>query len=183
MMTASLVLEYPAGEPTLFPDENDGVRGFGIMTNEPPIAFHLAAIQHLQWKRGLLRQAVPVPGSWYPEDRYMRTWMVKSTMPPPQSLQQALSQAVGALNTITVPMGAPPGTDSGKGSGEKGDSDHSLFGVVRDHGNRVLYWRSAINPSLQRLRLADLRLGEGEPVKTLSVRSGPWFVDAASRLS
>ena len=27
----------------------------------------------------LARQAVPVPGSWYPEDRFMRVLMVKET--------------------------------------------------------------------------------------------------------
>ena len=33
------------------------------MTNEPGFAYHLANVKHLQWKRTLARQAVPVPGT------------------------------------------------------------------------------------------------------------------------
>ena len=61
---------------------------------------------------------------------------------------------------------------------DSADADHSLFGVVRDHANRVVYWRSAINPSLQRLRLADADLATGATPRTLAVTSGPWFHDA-----
>lgn len=176
----SLVLESPAGELLDWVDENDDETGFGIMTNEPGFAYHLANVKHLFWKRTLARAAVPVPGSWYPEDRFMRAYMVKSAMPPPSSLQQAVAQAVGTLNVVTVPMGAPPGTDSGKASGELGDADHSLWGVVRDHAEPTLYWRSAANPSLQRLRLADVDLSAGAAPRRIVVSAGPWFHDAAA---
>jgi hypothetical protein len=109
----SLVLEYPDAEPHFFDDVNDGVNTFGIMTNEPNFEYHLMNVQHLLWKRTLARQAVPVPGSWYPEDRFMRAYMVKSAMPLPTSSQEAVAYAVAALNVVTVPMGNPPGTDTG----------------------------------------------------------------------
>merc|ERR1712224_600131 len=110
----------------------------------------LANGRHLTWKRTLVRQAVAVPGGWYPEERFMRVLMVKEAQAPPTSLQVAVAQAVGVLNTITVPMGPVPGTDSGPHSAEMGLSDHSLFGVVRDHADKTMYWRSALNPSLTR---------------------------------
>jgi len=176
---ASLVVETPAdGTLHLHDDPNDGMDGFGIMTNEPPFEYHTLNAKHLAWKRTLARQAVPVPGSWYPEDRFMRVLMVKETMPPPVSLQAAVAQAVGTLNTITVPMGAPPGTDSGVHSAEMGLADHSLWGVVRDHAARTIYWRSAYNPSLQRLRLSDVDLSDGAPSLQVAVAAGPWFQDA-----
>jgi len=174
----SLVLESPQGTVEEFVDANDDQSGFGIMTNEPGFAYHLANVKHLQWKRGLIRQAVSVPGGFYPEERYMRAYMVKSAMPPPASLQEAVAQAVGTLNTITVPMGSQYGTDSGKTSGELGESDHSLWGVIRDHAAPAVYWRSALNPSLQRLRLQDADLAEGATPRTISVTGGPWFRDA-----
>ena len=68
-------------------------------------------------------------------------------------------------------------------SGELGDADHSLWGVVRDHAAKTLYWRSAQNPSLQRLRLADVALAPGAAVRSLAVSGGPWFADAAGRLA
>ena len=180
----SLVVETPAdGTLHLHDDPNDGANGFGIMTNEPVFEYHIANAQHLAWKRTLVRQAVPVPGSWYPEDRFMRVLMSKQTMPPPSSLQHAVAQAVGVLNTITVPMGSPPGTDSGPHSAEMGESDHSLWGVIRDHASPAVYWRSAYNPSLQRLRLADVDLSKGAPVKHLAVSAGPWFADAKGALA
>ena len=113
--------------------------------------------RHLQWKRTLVRQAVTVPGTWYPEERFMRVLMVKQGMPPPKSMQTAVAQAVGVLNTITVPMGSPPGTDSGPTSVEHGDFDHSVFGVIRDHADPTFYYRSAYNPSLQRVRLSAIQ--------------------------
>jgi len=65
-------------------------------------------------------------------------------------------------------------------SGELGDSDHSLWGVVRDHADPTVYWRSASNPSLQRLRLADVDLSVGAAPRTIVVSAGPWFHDAAA---
>ena len=180
----SLVVETPAdGTLHLHDDPNDGVAGFGIMTNEPPFEYHLANGRHLAWKRTLVRQAVPVPGSWYPEERFLRVLMAKQPMPPPPSLQRAVAQAVAVLNTITVPMGDVPGTDSGPTSAEMGLSDHSLFGVVRDHAAKAIYWRSAHNPSLRRLRLSDVDLRKGAAPKQMRVESGAWFQDAAAALA
>ena len=134
-------------------DLNDGGEtGYGIMTNEPAFEYHLANIKHLQWKRGLARQSVSVPGSWYPEERFMRIYMVKTGMETPNSYSQAIMQAVHVLNTVTVPMGDQFGTDSGAKSGE-GKGDHTLYGVVYDHLGKQLYWRTTSNQNLQKLDL------------------------------
>jgi choloylglycine hydrolase len=67
---ASLVIELVGGVKKLYLDLNDnGVTGFGIMTNEPELSYHLTNVEHYEWKRSLSRQAVAVPGGWYPEDR------------------------------------------------------------------------------------------------------------------
>ena len=113
----------------------------------------------------------------------MRVLMVKQGMPPPKSMQTAVAQAVGVLNTITVPMGSPPGTDSGPTSVEHGDFDHSVFGVIRDHADPTFYYRSAYNPSLQRVRLSDVDLSVGAAPKTLSVAAGPWYADASGNMA
>jgi len=177
----SLVVEFPDAEPHFFDDDNDGKETFGILTNEPNFEYHLMNVQHLLWKRTLARQAVPVPGSWYPEDRFLRAYMVKSAIPPPGSKQEAVAYAVAALNTVTVPMGTPPGTDTAA-NWPAGHNDHTLWGCIRDHAEKAFYWRSALNPSLQRLRLADVDLSEGAAQRSLDVRTGPWFTDAAARL-
>jgi penicillin V acylase-like amidase (Ntn superfamily) len=60
----SLAMEFMGGELKLYYDLNDdGKTGFGIFTNEPTLDYHIKNIQHLQWKRGLARQAVSIPGT------------------------------------------------------------------------------------------------------------------------
>lgn len=34
-------------------------------------------IQHYLWKRTLARQALSIPGNFYPEDRFLRVFMLK----------------------------------------------------------------------------------------------------------
>ena len=89
-------------------------------------------------------------------------------------------QAVHVLNTITVPMGSQMGTDSGAGEGQ---GDHTQFGVVYDHVNATMYFRSQTNQNLQRLVLQQLSLQQGDAPEYLPVSNSlPWFVDAAPAL-
>ena len=66
-------------------------------------------------------------------------------------------QAVHCLNTVTVPMGNQMGTDSGPGKGLV----TIRWGVIYDHKQQILYLRSEMNQSLQRVQLADIKLGKG----------------------
>ena len=113
-----------------------------------------------------------------PDERFLRIHLVKSAMPPPDSYQHAIEQALHVLNTVTVPMGLQMGTDSGFGEGE---ADHTHYGHLYDHKQSVLYWRHETNLQLQRARLADLDLAEGAAPRSLSYRAPalPWFNDAA----
>lgn len=52
----------------------------GVFTNEPTFDWHQKNIEHYEWKRTLARQAVAVPGNFYPEERFLRAYMVKSGM-------------------------------------------------------------------------------------------------------
>lgn len=51
-----------------------------MFTNEPTFDWHQKNIEHYEWKRTLARQAVAVPGNFYPEERFLRAYMVKSGM-------------------------------------------------------------------------------------------------------
>ena len=122
-----------------------------------------------------------VPGSFYPDERFLRILLLKSAMPQPNSTQEAVLQAIHVLNSITVPMGAQLGTDSSKGEGQ---GDHTLYGVVYDHQNKAVYWRTQTNMNVARLQLADAQLKPGDMPGTLPFDKGalPWFTDAASAL-
>lgn len=176
---ASLVVEYVGGSTQVYDDANDGSSGFGVMTNEPEYPWQVRNMQHLKWKQGLARPAVTMPGTWYPDQRFLRIALVKSAMGAPSSLQQAVVQAQHVLNVVTVPPGDQMGTDSGAGEGM---GDHTMFGVIYDHKSAALYWRTIDNHAFQRLRLADLALSKGAAPRFLSLDADnalPWYIDAS----
>jgi len=176
-----LVAEFINKELLLHEDLNDGVDTFGIMTNEPRFEWQLQNVKHLEWKRTLARSAVSVPGNWYPDERFLRIHLVKQAIEKtkqPTSYREAVANAVAILNTVTVPMGDIPGTDS-EASGGEGLGDHTHWGLIRDHLHKEIYLRSQTNPSFRRIRLADLQLGEGEPVTTMEIEQDPWFLDVS----
>jgi choloylglycine hydrolase len=142
----SLVVELVDGKKKVYLDANDGVSGYGIMTNEPTFDWHLTNIEHYEWKRTLARQAVEVPGGWYPENRFLRIHMVKQGMQEmglfdsAADIQTALSLSAQVLNTVTVPMGMQYATDTGDNSGEGSGADHTMWGLMRDHADPAIYW-------------------------------------------
>lgn len=142
---ASLVIELIDGKKQLHLDFNDVKSGYGIMTNEPAFDFHLTNIEHYEWKRSLARQAVPIPGSWYPEERFLRLHMVKSGMQDfglneITSYQEAFALTAQVINVVQVPYGEQYGTDTGEASGEGTNPDHTQWAIIRDHGTPAIYW-------------------------------------------
>lgn len=184
---ASLVIEMVDGKKNLYLDLNDdGETGFGIMTNEPELSYHLTNVEHYTWKRSLARQAVAVPGGWYPEERFLRIHMVKSGMEESgdadtTDFQQAFSLTTQVLNTVTVPMGFQYGTDTGENSGEGGNADHTMWGVIRDHHEPSIYWRDSYNPTFRRLRLKDIDFKSGEQLMIV-LECGPYYIDMLDKM-
>jgi hypothetical protein len=77
-----------------------------------------------------------------------------------------------------VPQGDQYGTDSGETSGE-GNADHTVWGVIRDHADPAIYWRSNYNPTFRRLRLADVDM---TVKKSMMMQEGEYFVDMAAAM-
>lgn len=178
----SIVIEFDeAAKLSVISDPNDGRIGFGIMTNEPSYGWHVENVKHYQWKQHLARPSTAMPGSFYPDERYLRIHLIKSSMPDPKSYKEAMMQAVHTLNSITVPMGSQIGTDSGPGEGE---GDHTIYGVIYDHANSTLYFRTEVNQNLQRLRLSDLKLTKENPSVRLLLDNTQlsWFDDASHKM-
>lgn len=179
---ASMVIELIDGEQNIYIDLNDGISGYGITTNAPTLDWHIRNIQHYEWKRGMARQAIVMPGGFYPDERFMRIHMVKEGMEAfglndVESYQQAFSLTSQVLNTVTVPMGDQYGTDTGESSGEGSENpDHTMYGLIRDHNDPTLFWRDSGNPTFRRLRLADIDFRSGER-KSLVLETGPYYVD------
>lgn len=189
---ASLVIECIDGEKRVYLDLNDNKNGFGITTNEPTFDWHLENIRHYQWKRTLSRQAVATPGNFYPEERFLRVYMVKSgmeakgIMTDTKDYKQAIAYTAQVVNTISVPEGYQYGTDSSEesGGGSEGSADHTIFAVIRDHRNPMFYWRDRTNPTFRRLRLSDVDFNHGERVMMLPLEeTGEFFIDVAEEMN
>ena len=150
-----------------------------MFTNEPPLPWQLANVAHYRWKQSLARPATMMPGAWYPDERFLRIYLTKSAMPEPQSYQEAVQHALHVLNTITVPMGAQMGTDSGFGEGA---ADHTHYGHIYDHKQKILYWRHQSNLQLERVRLGDV-LASPTPLRLPMYNDLPFFNDASHKFT
>jgi choloylglycine hydrolase len=182
----SLVIELIGGEQHTYLDYNDKSTGYGIMTNEPSFDWHLTNVEHYEWKRSLSRQAIPVPGSWYPEERFLRIHMVKSGMQDfglfdVASYQEAFSLTAQVLNVVTVPYGNQFGTDTGENSGEGSNPDHTMWALIRDHATPALYWRDSGNPTFRGIKLSDIDFTPGAAQKHIVLETGPFFIDVTSQ--
>lgn len=181
----SLVVEALDGQLVTRLDLNDdGRTGFGILTNEPPFDVHVANVRHFKWKQTLQGSAVTIPGAWYPDERFLRIYVVKKGMEAPTSYVTAVQQAIHVLNTITVPMGNNQlGTDSSAGERRR---DHTLYGVIYDHLNAKVYWRTYKNTNLQLLDLPtalQIAASAGSLVMPVVSDNLPWYNDATPVLA
>ena len=180
----SLVVEFTDGTTSVFVDHNDGGKsGYGILTNEPNFKWHVQNVKLQVWKMQNARPSFTIPGAYYPDERFLRIHLLKKGLPKPTATREAIQQAVHVLNSITVPAGAQMGTDSSKGEGL---GDHTMFGVVYDHKEMAVYWRTEANQNLQRIRLSDAELEVGAARGSLRFGLGkndlPYFHDAAEAI-
>jgi choloylglycine hydrolase len=143
----SIVIQWIDGEMNVY--DNTAI---GIMTNGPEFPFYIERIKYYEWQQTLSRPAIEVPGAWYPINRFLRTHFIKEGLPAPNSNDEAITQAVHILNAVQTPWGAP-GTDSSKPS-LVDNFDHTTWSVVRDHKNKVLYFRTVTD---QQLHAVDLK--------------------------
>ena len=166
-----LVIEFTNNSMQVYQDNNDdGETGYGIMTNDPPLPEHFQQIGILKANiNNYTSQSFPF-GSWSSSDRFNRVYVLKANMPEPTNSEDAIMQAIHVVNSVSLP------------GGHWTSGYQTQWAVVYDQKNRVLYWRSHNNQSMQRLRLADVAIAEGGDEKQLDVFNAqlPWFTDAAS---
>lgn len=99
--------------------------------------------------------------------------------------QIAVAFCVQVLNTITVPMGTQYGTDSST----RRKQDHTVFGIIRDHYNKIIYWRDGYNPTLRKLDLKDIfntntnTYNKDSHKRSLLVTKGSYYVDMAEYMN
>jgi penicillin V acylase-like amidase (Ntn superfamily) len=178
---SSIVVEFMDESTQVWVDKNNGKPSHpGIMTNEPVYDWHVENIKHYEWKKGLALPSIPTPGSFYPEERFLRLHSLKTGLEAPYSYRDLITKATALLNAVTIPIGNQFGTDSGEG---EGNGDHTVWGMIYDHTNLSVYFRSYKNMSLQRVRLKeDLDLDNVETKKrflNVAEEEVDWFIDVS----
>ena len=74
-------------------------------------------------------------------------------------------------------MGLQMGTDSGFW---EGNADHTHYGHIYDHKNKILYWRHESNLQLERVKLTDV-LKNDQPLSLPMYNDLPFFNDASHK--
>jgi len=179
-----IVVEFIDGYQRIHVDKNDGVDTFGILTNQPDFDWQLENVKRMEWERSLAREAVSVPGGWYPDDRFIRIRLIKEGIErtkQPKSYQEAVANLVAVVNSVTVPMGDLPGTGGAVTAGAM--ASHTLGSLIRDHRNLIYYVRSELNPSLRRISLKHVGLAKGDKVMWMDIveEDTQFFINAEKK--
>lgn len=171
----SAIFEYVDGKLQI----HDG-KEFQVMTNEPPFDKQLALNAYWQDVGG----NVFLPGTIKPEDRFVRTSFFINAIPkradpafinsvPEQSYaNQAVISVAGVMRGVSVPLSiAEPGETWAAGT---------IWRTVSDQKNLVYFFDSGTSPNTFWVPLSELDLGNGAPVKKLTVEGGRIYAGDAA---
>lgn len=107
-----------------------------------------------------------VPGDWTPPSRFVRAAFFTHFADQPKTADEAVLLAQHILNTVDIPYG------EAKGETPEGvEKDYTMWTVIKDLKNKVLYFRTYENLSLRAVDLKKLDLSPGSAVKSIRLCS------------
>jgi choloylglycine hydrolase len=172
----NLVVEYINGEPHFYDNE------FNVTTNYPNFdwqTINLSNYVNLTNKTPIddvLKQTgagagmLGLPGDATPPSRFVRLYFLNHYCAESKTLQEAIANSIHILNNVDVVKG------------EIADGGYTQWSVVRDHGNKVFYFKDYQNLTLRAIDLKKLDFNQKE-IKRISVTSGSdWFYDITKTL-
>ena len=171
----AIVVEFLGGKAVVLNET------LGVVTNQPNYDWHKRNIKHLKWKMNRKDAAISLPGGFYPDDRLLRIYLLLEGLPAPKTYRQAIMQTAHVLNSVIVPPGNFPGTDTPRG---QSTADSTLFAFIYDHDSAKIYWTDTMNQNWQLLDLKkiDLRAGSQMLEFNLNEESSGWFNDMTENL-
>jgi choloylglycine hydrolase len=166
---ASVVIEFLADHPHGKVHPNT----VGVLTNAPPFAWQLTNIANYVGLSSVDDQPISigsnlynppghgsgmrgVPGDSTPPSRFVRMLFQKHFATQPANNTDAISQALHLLNTVDIPLGTSAAKNEQKPS--KGNDDYTQWVVVKALTARTFSYRTASNPTLMQINLAELDL-------------------------
>ncbi len=158
----SLIVEFIEGTPRIYENEVD------VLTNAPSYEWHLANLRNY----GNLSPVTPssadplvtagvtgqgsgwlgLPGDPAAPSRFVNGAKLLAALPTPATTASALAMAQAVINRFVIPVGwVQAATANGPVTG-----DYTQWLVLRDHVNRVFYWRTDQDMALRSLNLSTL---------------------------
>jgi len=140
----SAVMEYLNGQLHVYHQKSLPIP---VLTNTP----YLESLQLLKQYQGFGGEA-PLPGGYFTKARFVLAVNFLKTLPTTHSTQQTVANAFNGLGyLIEIP----------------GSSDPTVWSVVYDLSNRVLYYRTIDNPQIRFIHLDHFNLSPGHSIKIL----------------
>ena len=183
--TVHMSLSDPSGDSAIF-EWIDGElvihhgKGYRVMTNSPKFDEQLAIEKYWQGVDPLTF----LPGSINAADRFARASFLIGAVPTkldPNTIsavpggtfeRQAVASVLSVVRSVGTPLGVRHPT--------KPNISSTLWRVVHDHKNKVVYFDSATSPNAFWVRLSDFNFTEGAPLMKLTVAGGRVYAGNAS---
>ncbi len=152
----------------------------GVLTNDPPYPRQLSEYYAFRKENPTL-----VPGGTSSEDRFRRASILRSLIPErlphdhiryssPASLdQQRVQFTVQLLNRVEITEMEYMGTTI---------DAYTIWSIVRDHSNNILYWFDNMNHNLRAIELEKLNFDNGEDDEVY-LSAGDWSTSLTVALS
>ena len=144
-------------------------RAYTVMTNSPPFPQQLANLKQYEGFGG----TAPLPGTTEAADRFVRAAYYVQNLLKPQDVRQTVAEILSVMRNVSQPFIRPrPGHP---------EVSHTIWRTVADTTDRVYFFESTLSPNIVWVRLNDLDLGQGAPVRKLDlVHSGDLVGDVTA---
>ena len=162
----NLVVEFINGETKFYDNPNQVLTNFPFfdwqtinLYNYPNITNKNATDEFLK-KMGHGSGMLGLPGDTTSPSRFVRAYFLNRYSPEPKTIQEAVSHSLHIINAIEV------------ADGQVASGEHTQWSLVRDHANKVLYFRDDQNQNLRAIDLTKLDLNPRAQIKSLPITAG-----------
>lgn len=166
----------------------------GVMTNRPSLDWHLNNLRNYfalssedisSRKLGSVKLPstgagnswLGLPGDWTPPARFVKAAYFVHTAPPSRNAKEALTFARHVMNSIDIPSGLIKEHVAGKTV-----YGYTQWVVLKDLGQRVLYYYSYEDAALKQIDMKKLNFAPGSAVKAVPIEGHAPAADMTPKL-
>lgn len=165
----SAILEYLSGKLTVHHGKQ-----FNVLTNEPPYDQQLTNLR----KYTAFGGKQPLPGTLDPLARFVRAQTFLDTLTKPKNQEDAISKLYGVMRTVAVPRGS-----RGDYDGTAPYKHLTYWFTFADLSSKTYYYQSTHNLNMIWVKLNELPIATGNPIRMLDAAAISQYGDASPLLA